>query len=159
VRAAEPPASGKKRTRPAPISMSADAGGGPTDPPIEWRGVVVPTRKPRWRGVVVPTRQRWRMDAAAPSGADIESLHAALRKRADEVADGAGRRYRVVTQVGFLNVHSAVDSPWRTDNVVAQLKDGEVVESLREDGAWVNHDGGGWSVREWGGHTFLAPIE
>ena len=88
-----------------------------------------------------------------------DSMHAALRKRAEEVNAGAGRRYRVATVVGFLNVHSTNDSPWRTDNVVHQLRDNQVVESTREEGAWVCHDGGGWSVREHGGHQFLVPLE
>ena len=31
-------------------------------------------------------------------------------------------------QVGFLNVHSQPDNPYRTDNVVAQLTDGQIVQ-------------------------------
>ena len=136
-------------------------------------------------------RPSWsiRLSAAGPDSEVIDStgLLDSLRKRSEEVAAGAGKRYRVraealnlnsrpqtacafvqnircrcaqvATVVGFLNVHSAPDSPWRTDNVVHQLLDGDIVESVQEQGVWVCHDGGGWSVREHGGHQFLVPLE
>ena len=37
--------------------------------------------------------------------------------------------------------------PFRTDNVVGRLAHGQVVEAEREEGVWVLHDGGGWSIR------------
>ena len=52
-----------------------------------------------------------------------------------------------VAGLGFLNVHDEPGDPWRTDNVVAQLPHGAVVESKAEEGVWVHHDGGGWSIR------------
>ena len=55
-------------------------------------------------------------------------LNAELLRRAKAVEDGAGRLFRVRTQVGFLNVHSTPDNPYRTDNVVAQLTDGQIVQ-------------------------------
>ena len=56
-------------------------------------------------------------------------------------------------------VHSEPGDPWRTDNVVAQLQHGEVVESRAESGEWVSHDGGGWSIRVYEGHAFLVPLD
>ena len=95
---------------------------------------------------------------AAPS----HELLASLRRRAAEIELGAGRRFRVVALgPGFLNVHTCAGDPWRTDNVVAQLPDGAVVESTREahGGAWICHDGGGWSIRAYDGHEFLVPVD
>ena len=83
-----------------------------------------------------------------------------LKARKAAVEDGAGRFYRVnALAPGFLNVHSAPGDPWRTDNVVCQLQDGAVVESLQEEGVWINHDGGGWSIRVYEGHAFLVLVE
>ena len=90
-----------------------------------------------------------------------------LKARKAAVEDGAGRFYRVnALAPGFLNVHSTPGDPWRTDNVVCQLQDGAVVESLREEytfmreeGVWINHDGGGWSIRVYEGHAFLVLVE
>ena len=83
----------------------------------------------------------------------------ALRKRAAEVKEGAGRFFRVNSLVGFLNVHKEPGDPWRTDNVVQQLHHSTVVESIREEGVWVLHDGGGWSIRVYDGHEFLVLVE
>ena len=55
-------------------------------------------------------------------------------------------------------MHTAPDDPFRTDNVVARLLHNDVVESVSERGAWVEHDGGGWSIREYGGHRYLVPV-
>ena len=75
------------------------------------------------------------------------------------VDEGAGRRYRVDNaSPGFLNVHTAPDDPFRTDNVVTRLMHNDIVESVSERGAWVEHDGGGWSIREYGGHRYLVPV-
>ena len=79
------------------------------------------------------------------STTESSALLAALQKRVDEIGEGAGKRYRVNSVRGFLNVHEEPGDPWRTDNVCAQLDHGAVVQSLEEDGAWVCHDAGGWS--------------
>ena len=55
-------------------------------------------------------------------------LSRALKERTQAVESGAGRLFRVRTQVGFLNVHSEPGDPFRTDNVVAQLQEGEIVQ-------------------------------
>ena len=126
-----------------------------------------------------------------PTAASDELL-ASLRKRRADIADGAGKRYRVAsqvriaahtafhtacrlfptraatlcavlslerTQVGFLNVHTEPGDPFRTDNVVRQLPHGAVVESKVEQGVWVDHDGGGWSIRVYDGHEYLVPVD
>ena len=94
------------------------------------------------------------------STAEESALLDSLKQRVAAVEDGAGRFYRVnALAPGFLNVHSAPDDPWRTDNVVCQLQHGAVVESLREEGVWINHDGGGWSIRVYDGHDFLVLVE
>ena len=96
--------------------------------------------------------------AEQPTAADA-ALYATLNARRAAVDEGAGRRYRVDNaSPGFLNVHTAPDDPFRTDNVVARLMHNDVVESVSERGAWVEHDGGGWSIREYGGHRYLVPV-
>jgi len=89
---------------------------------------------------------------------DVESnrLLEDLNRRQVAVNDGAGRRYKVCAlQPGFLNVHENPGDPWRVDTVVGQLGDGAIVESVEASGDWVCHDGGGWSIRVYDGHTFL----
>ena len=96
--------------------------------------------------------------AEQPTAADA-ALYATLNARRAAVDEGAGRRYRVDNaSPGFLNVHTAPDDPFRTDNVVARLLHNDVVQSVSERGAWVEHDGGGWSIREYGGHRYLVPV-
>ena len=91
---------------------------------------------------------------------DSTDLYGALSRRRAAIDGGAGRRYRVVAlQPGFLNVHSSPGDPWCTDNVVLQLPDGAVIQSTAEQGDWVHHDAGGWSIREYDGHQFLVPVE
>eukprot|EP00316_Scyphosphaera_apsteinii_P020695 CAMPEP_0119302974 /NCGR_PEP_ID=MMETSP1333-20130426/4490_1 /TAXON_ID=418940 /ORGANISM="Scyphosphaera apsteinii, Strain RCC1455" /LENGTH=350 /DNA_ID=CAMNT_0007305515 /DNA_START=123 /DNA_END=1172 /DNA_ORIENTATION=+ len=72
------------------------------------------------------------VDARAASSDLLESL----QRRIAAVNNGAGRRYRVITLVGFLNVHNEPGDPWCTNNVVEQLDHGTIVESIREDGVW-----------------------
>ena len=97
-------------------------------------------------------------DRATTDAADA-ALYATLNARRAAVDEGAGRRYRVDNaSPGFLNVHTSPDDPFRTDNVVARLLHNDVVESVSERGAWVEHDGGGWSIREYGGHRYLVPV-
>ena len=89
----------------------------------------------------------------------MDALLTSLSERVAAIADGAGRFYRVDALVGFLNVHREPDDPFRTDNVVARLSHGAIVEASAEEGEWVAHDGGGWSVRVYDGHEFLKPVE
>ena len=97
-------------------------------------------------------------DRATTVAADA-ALYATLNARRAAVDEGAGRRYRVDNaSPGFLNVHTAPDDPFRTDNVVARLMHNDIVQSVSERGAWVEHDGGGWSIREYGGHRYLVPV-
>ena len=97
--------------------------------------------------------------ASTLSPAESSALYASLKARRADVDDGAGKRFRVDSLVGFLNVHSEPDDPFRLDNVVGQLGHGEVVESTSERGDWVAHDGGGWSIRVHDGHHFLVPLD
>ena len=95
----------------------------------------------------------------ATTDAADAALYATLNARRAAVDEGAGRRYRVDNvSPGFLNVHTAPDDPFRTDNVVGRLLHNDVVESVSERGAWVEHDGGGWSIREYDGHRYLVPV-
>ena len=105
-----------------------------------------------------PTATADATTAERPPAADA-ALYATLNARRAAVDEGAGRRYRVDNaSPGFLNVHTSPDDPFRTDNVVARLLHNDVVESVSERGAWVEHDGGGWSIREYGGHRYLVPV-
>ena len=45
-------------------------------------------------------------------------IYAALRSRLQDISAGAGRRFRVHTQRGFLNVHASPKDPFLTDNLV-----------------------------------------
>mmetsp|Transcript_11410 Transcript_11410/g.17975 ORF Transcript_11410/g.17975 Transcript_11410/m.17975 type:complete len:106 (-) Transcript_11410:22-339(-) len=86
--------------------------------------------------------------------------HSVHNSQPENFEPGAGRRFKVCTQAGFLNVHSDPSDPFRTDNVVNQLMEGEIVESVGPpEGDWEQHDGGGWSVRVFGGFEWLRPIE
>eukprot|EP00439_Symbiodinium_sp_Y106_P063852 s1526_g9.t3 len=57
---------------------------------------------------------------------------------------------------GFLNVHTEPDDPYRADNVVGQLVEGQIVTGLEEKGDWVFHDAGGWSIRFHGGFEWTT---
>ena len=84
-----------------------------------------------------------------------------LQQRVNDLDRGIGKRYKVRTQLGFLNVHASFeDGPWATHNIVAQLEEGEIVTSVgpRVD-EWVRHDRGGWSVAEFGGFVWLEPVD
>jgi len=93
------------------------------------------------------------------------SLFKSLQKRQSELKKGIGKRFRTKTQKGFLNIHSDPDSePYCLDNVIGQLPEGEIVTSFDICDDWVYHDGGkfseqGWSIREFGGFTWLEPLE
>lgn len=93
--------------------------------------------------------------AAKESGffRDLENRKLALK-------NGIGRRYVTRTQQGFLNIHYEPTDPFRTDNVVGQLQEGQIVTSTGPTrGFWIPHDGGGWSVCKHGGFTWLEPIK
>lgn len=91
-----------------------------------------------------------------------DSLYDSLSRRQDELRRGIGRRYLVVTQKGFLNVHSScthADGPFAIDNIVGRLQDGQIVTSVSPPvDEWIEHDQGGWSVGEFMGHRFLVPL-
>lgn len=87
-------------------------------------------------------------------------LHKSLRNRQMSLHDGVGKRYVVRTQKGFLNVHLEPTSAFDTGNIISQLKDGQVVTSTGPTrGIWVRHDGGGWSVADYQGFTWLEPLD
>ena len=68
------------------------------------------------------------------------------------------RRYLVQTQRGFLNVHSEPGDPYRSDNVVGRLFEGDIVLGIREQGQWLLHEAG-WSIRFHGGFEWLKPLD
>ncbi|CAJ1953911.1 unnamed protein product [Cylindrotheca closterium] len=88
-------------------------------------------------------------------------LHGQLKDRRMKIHDGVGRRYIVRTrETGNLNVHLEPSSASATDNVVNQLTDGQIVRSTGPTrGIWIPHDGGGWSVSDHQGFTWLEPID
>eukprot|EP00980_Cylindrotheca_fusiformis_P006851 scaffold1434_cov107-Cylindrotheca_fusiformis.AAC.1 len=99
--------------------------------------------------------------------ADSE-LHKSLQERRMALHDGVGKRYKVrippeVRQQsggGFLNVHLEPTDAFDTENVVAQLKEGQVVTSIGQTrGIWVPHDAGGWSVANFQGFDWLEPLD
>ena len=94
------------------------------------------------------------------ASSEADDLYASLRARQDEIKAGGGIRYKVQTQRGFLNVHSEPEDPFATHNIVSQLQEGQIVTSVGPpSGTWVQHDAGGWSVREFGGFQWLVPID
>lgn len=101
-------------------------------------------------------------EAAAADEADStsKSLHEALARRVADLGEGIGRRYACRTQLGFLNVHEAPGDPFDTDNVVGRLLDGQIVASTGPpQGAWIQHDGGGWSISVYEGFVWLEELE
>ena len=60
-----------------------------------------------------------------------EVLARSLRQRHEELAKRP-RQYVVRTQRGFLNVHREPGDPFRGDNVVARLYEGDVVTGFEE---------------------------
>ena len=105
--------------------------------------------------------QRWIGGGQTETSDDfVDSLYKALAARKDELRRGIGKRFVVRTQKGFLNVHRTFEGgPHRTDNIVRQLKDGEVVTSIDRIQDWIKHDAGGWSIAKFGGFVWLEPIE
>lgn len=84
----------------------------------------------------------------------------ALKKRQKDLQIGIGKRYMVRTQRGFLNVHSDTRSVYEMDNVVGRLEEGQIVTSIGPDeGEWVKHNEGGWSIRFYEGFTWLVEID
>ena len=84
-----------------------------------------------------------------------------LKARQEELQLGIGKRFRVRTQRGFLNVHSSFeDGPYAVENVVDQLEDGDIVTSTGPRvNDWIPHDAGGWSIAVHGGFVWLEPLE
>ena len=69
------------------------------------------------------------------------------------------RRYLVQTQRGFLNVHSEPGDPYRSDNVVGRLFEGDIVIGIQEQDQWLLHEAGGWSIRFHGGFEWLKLLD
>lgn len=91
---------------------------------------------------------------------DTASFFRSLQKRQADLNRGIGRRYVTRTQRGFLNVHEDPKSgPYAVDNIVGRLEEGEIVTSLGKFEDWIEHDGGGWSIAEFGGFTWLELLE
>jgi hypothetical protein len=89
---------------------------------------------------------------------DNATLLKDLQSRQDELKQGIGKRFKVKTQNGFLNVHSDTSSPFAIENICGKLAEGEIVTSTGPNvGDWVNHDGcgGGWSISKFGGWQWL----
>lgn len=87
-------------------------------------------------------------------------MHSALRKRLESIETGIGKRYVCRTQKGFLNVHQEPGDPYCVDNIVGQLKEGQIVTSTGPHrGPWVKHDGGGWSISIFGGFKWLEELQ
>lgn len=88
-------------------------------------------------------------------------MHGKLKDRRMKIHDGVGKRYMVRTgSKKSLNVHLEPSSAFATDNIVNQLTDGQIVRSTGPTrGIWIPHDGGGWSVSDHQGFTWLEPID
>ena len=98
--------------------------------------------------------------SSTPKSENTDPLHAYLKIRQDQLKKGIGKRYIVRTQQGFLNVHSDAKNPFALDNIVGQLGEGDVVTSIGvDDGDWVCHDKGGWSIARFSNFTWLVPID
>jgi hypothetical protein len=123
------------------------------------------------RGTLVATHDLWDDDLQPPSPGQLSSdldclqapesndLHRLLKDRQKALEQGIGKRYVCRTQKGFLNVHQEPGDPFDTSNIVAQLKEGDIVVSTGPNrGPWVRHDGGGWSVAMFGGFKWLEPL-
>jgi hypothetical protein len=87
-------------------------------------------------------------------------IYSSLQERVNSLENGVGKRYVVRTQQGFLNVHSSPEDPFNTGNVVSRLRDGDIVTSTgMRVGAWIPHDGGGWSISVYNGFTWLEAVK
>jgi hypothetical protein len=123
------------------------------------------------RETLVATHDLWDDELQSPSPGELSSdldclqapesndLHRLLKDRQKALEQGIGKRYVCRTQKGFLNVHQEPGDPFDTSNIVAQLKEGDIVVSTGPNrGPWVRHDGGGWSVAMFGGFKWLEPL-
>ena len=91
---------------------------------------------------------------------DSEELYRQLFARQAALDQGVGRRYVVRSKRGFLNVHKEPSDPFDTHNIVGQLHEGQIVRSTAAPrGAWIRHDGGGWSISKYGGFTWLQALQ
>lgn len=71
-------------------------------------------------------------------------------------------KYRVHTQIGFLNIHSEPGDPFRQDNVVGKWLEGDVVEVINgpvqtEYGPWLQTPRG-WSIQVYRSFEWLRPL-
>lgn len=88
------------------------------------------------------------------------SVYEALNDRKKALKLGIGKRYITRTQKGFLNVHYEPSDPYDINNVVNQLKEGQIVTSTGpQRGLWIPHDAGGWSICKFHGFAWLEPID
>jgi len=118
---------------------------------------------------------------------DNLSMLKSLKERCKNLKQGIGKRYvtrikpgsigntpcsnsnNAARRFGFgggggLNIHyepSAGHDANDTgcDNVVGQLQEGQIITSVGPSrGLWVRHNAGGWSLANFGGFTWLEPI-
>jgi len=90
---------------------------------------------------------------------DSSEIYQALNDRLADMEQGIGKRYVCRTQRGFLNIHKEPGDPYNTHNIVGQLREGDIVTSMGPNrGAWVRHDGGGWSISVFGGFVWLEEL-
>lgn len=99
-------------------------------------------------------------DCVSLAGSDSQTILESLRERQNDLDKGIGKRYICRTQRGFLNVHKEPGDPFNTDNIVAQLQEGDIVTSTGPPrGPWIPHDSGGWSISIYSGFTWLEPLK
>lgn len=90
-----------------------------------------------------------------------------LQKRQYQLEKGIGKRYQTMTQKGFLNIHSdPYSEPYCLDNVIGQLCEGQIVTAIDVHEDWIRHDAKiegtdqyGWSIRTFGGFTWLQALD
>jgi hypothetical protein len=97
---------------------------------------------------------------AALGDNSISEFYEQLRLRQSQLDEGIGKRYITRTQKGFLNVHSYPGDPFETENIVAQLCEGQIVISVGPSVEnWIEHDVGGWSIATFDGFNWLEPLD
>jgi hypothetical protein len=81
---------------------------------------------------------------AALGDNSINEFYEQLRLRQRQLDEGIGKRYITRTQKGFLNVHSCPGDPFETENIVAQLREGQIITPVGPNVEnWIEHDVGG----------------
>jgi len=91
---------------------------------------------------------------------DSTSLYTELFARRAQLDLGIGKRYVCRTHEGYVNIHYQPGDPFNTDNILGRMEEGKIVMSTGPPrGPWIQHDGGGWSIAEYGGFTWLEALE